>query len=104
VILRLRRDGDDSKKRKRCERRRPLPEPRPRYDAKLGLAEIRHAFEAYAEKYPPVLDVNQAAEISRLAPGTLKRKASEGAFKYSVKRGKPLLFWRDKFVQELMKG
>ena len=102
--LRLRPSNDDSGGKKRGGRPRQLPGLPLRHDAKLGLAEIRHAFEAYTEKYPPVLDVNQAAEISRLAPGTLKRKASEGAYKDSVKRGKPLLFWRDKFVQELMKG
>ena len=38
-----------------------------------------------------------------MATGTLKRKVSEGLFRYCVKRGKPLLFWRDKFIQELMK-
>jgi hypothetical protein len=33
---------------------------------------------------------------------TFYKKVSEGEFKHSVKRGKPLLFWRDRFVQEVM--
>ena len=53
--------------------------------------------------YPAVLDLQQAAAIAHMAPATLKRKVSEGYFKKSVKRDKPLLFWREFFVQELMK-
>lgn len=69
----------------------------------LSLAEIRKAFEPVIANYPPVLSLEQAAEIAHLAPSTLKRKVSEGAFRESAKRGKPLKFWRDKFVQELMR-
>lgn len=71
--------------------------------ATIPLAEIRHSFEGLADKYPPVLDVHQAAELAKLAPGTLKRKVSEGCFKNCVSPGKPLRFWRDRFVQEIMK-
>lgn len=69
----------------------------------LSLAEIRRAYEPVITNYPPILSLKQAAEIAHLAPSTLKRKVSEGAFKESAKRGKPLKFWRDKFVQELMR-
>ncbi len=68
----------------------------------IARADIRRAYEQLNGQYPPVLNLQQAAAIANLAPGTLKRKVSEGCFKNSVKRGKPLLFWRDQFVQELM--
>jgi len=71
--------------------------------AELAMADIRKAFENLNGDYPPVLSLTQAAKIANLAPSTLKRKVSEGGFKKSVKRGKPLLFWRDLFVKELMK-
>jgi len=71
--------------------------------AELSLTEIRRAFESVADKYPPVLSLEQAAEIAGLATSTMQRLVSEGQFKNSVKRGKPLRFWRDRFVQEVMK-
>jgi hypothetical protein len=71
--------------------------------AELAMADIRKAFENLNGDCPPVLSLEQAAKIANLAPSTLKRKVSERSFKKSVKRGKPLLFWRDLFVKELMK-
>ncbi len=68
----------------------------------LPLGEIRGAFEPLREEYPPILTLGQAAEIAHMAPATIKRKLSEGGFRQSAKRGKPLLFWRDRFIQELM--
>jgi hypothetical protein len=68
----------------------------------LTLAEVREAYEPLGEKYPPLLDLKRAAEISRYTESTLKKKLSEGAFRDSVSRGKPLLFWRDRFVMDLM--
>jgi len=52
---------------------------------------------------PLVLTLEEAAAIARRAPGTLKRLVSEGRFPKSAKRGKPLLFWRDAFLIELMR-
>ena len=71
--------------------------------ADLTLAEIRRAYEPVSDKYPPVLSLEQASEIAGLATSTMQRLVSEGQFKNSVKRGKPLRFWRDRFVQEVMK-
>ncbi len=71
--------------------------------ADVSLPDIRKAFENIGEDFPPVLSLDQAAKLAHLVPSTLKRKVSEGHFMESVKRGKPLLFWRDKFVKELMK-
>ena len=55
------------------------------------------------EKLKPIMTVEEAAELSRLAVKTIQKKVSEGCFKQSVKRGRPLLFWTDRFVQELMR-
>jgi hypothetical protein len=81
------------------------PEPWPPVNpmANLTLPEIKRAFEGLEHKYPPILSVDQAADLAHVAPGTLRRKASEGFFKDSVSRKKPLLFWRDRFVKEFMK-
>jgi hypothetical protein len=103
------RDEPDKRKQQRereeaAELIRRLQMPLIHTFPRLSLAEIRRAFEPLQDKCPPVLTLEQAAEIANLTPGTLKKKVSEGAFKDSVKRGKPLLFWRDLFVQELMKG
>ena len=71
--------------------------------ADIPLSEISHAFGSMTDKYPPILNLKQAAELANLAPSTLKRKVSEGHFKQSVSPGKPLRFWRDRFVREIMR-
>ena len=71
--------------------------------ALISRSEIRRAFELLSDKYPPVLNLKQAAEIAGVATSTLKRHVSEGRYKDCVSRGKPLRFWRDKFIQEAMK-
>ncbi len=71
--------------------------------ADVPLVDIRRTFEGLHEPYPPVLNLAQAAKLANVTPATLKRKVSEGAFPKSVKRGKPLLFWRDMCAKELMK-
>ena len=80
-------------------KREPLMKP----FADVSLPDIRKAFENIGDGFPPVLSLDQAARLAHVALSTLKRKVSEGHFKESVKRGKPLLFWRDKFVKELLK-
>jgi hypothetical protein len=67
--------------------------------AKLSLKEIRMAL---GDEFKPIMTVQEAANVSRLAVKTLQKKVSEGSFKKSVKRGRPLLFWTDRFLQEVM--
>lgn len=64
--------------------------------------EIRTAYAAPAV-VPPILSLNEAAEMVKLRPQTLKRKVSEGLYAKSVVRGKPLRFWRDRLVGEVMR-
>jgi hypothetical protein len=68
----------------------------------LSFAEIA---EAYRDKYQPIITLKEAAEIARLAPNTIKTRMSRyGHFSRSAKKGKPLLFWRDRFILEVMGG
>ena len=50
-----------------------------------------------------ILTLEEAAGLARCAPQTLRKHVSEGQYKDCVSRGKPLLFFRDKFIKEVMK-
>ena len=67
----------------------------------LAHAEVVAAF-VNDNSFPPLLSLGQAAKLAHFAPGTIKRLASEGYFRNSVRRGKPIAFWRDRFVVEVM--
>ena len=74
---------------------------------RLGLldeAEIRQAFGSgkWADEFPPVLDVPQAARLARVPKGTIYDWSSRDLLAGCAKRkGKRLLIWRDRFVQWL---
>ena len=70
-------------------------------DRKLNATEIRQAVEG--SDLPPILTPEEAARLLRLKVSTLYRHVSEGRYGGSVKRGKPLRFWRDRLVQEFMR-
>ena len=71
----------------------------------LGLNIPLHEARAMSEEYelPPIITLDEAAKVARRSPFTVKRLVSEGRFPKSAKPGKPLLFLRDRFIQELMK-
>jgi hypothetical protein len=75
--------------------------PKQRYTTPLTLQEVSEAF-SQSEKYGPILTLHLAAELIHVAPSTLKRHVSEGRFKGAVRRGKRLLFWRDRLVVQAM--
>ena len=66
---------------------------------KLTKDEVANA----VDPYPPVLTPPEAAKLLRIKVSTLYRHVSEGKYGSSVKRGKPLRFWRDRLVIEFMK-
>ncbi|MGC4033119.1 MAG: hypothetical protein QM754_15560 [Tepidisphaeraceae bacterium] len=70
--------------------------------APLTATDVREAF-AVPATHPPILSLEEAAELVKLRPQTLKRKVSEGLYSTSVVRGKPLRFWRDRLVLEVMR-
>ena len=74
---------------------------RPTQRPPLTNQEIQYAFKD-DPRYPPILSLEGAAQLAHLAPSTVKRLVSEGCFGNSVRRGKPLAFWRDRYVVELM--
>ena len=63
--------------------------------------EVAVAFRNQSQ-FPPLLSLEQAGQLAHFAPSTIKRLVSEGYFSNSVRRGKPIAFWRDRFVIELM--
>ena len=67
----------------------------------LARNEVHAAFRDYPE-FSPILSLEQAAKLAHFAPSTVKRLVSEGYFGHSVRRGKPVAFWRDRFVVEVM--
>jgi predicted DNA-binding protein (UPF0251 family) len=67
---------------------------------KLTSAELRDIRLALG----PLLSLEQAAQHAHLSPATLKKQLSQGRFRDCVKRGKPLLFLTERFVQELFRG
>lgn len=81
----------------RVEQRPHQPTQRKR----LAHDEVHAAFRNDT-RFPPILSLNEAANLAHLAPTTVKRLASEGYFRDSVRRGKPIAFWRDRFVMEVM--
>jgi predicted HTH domain antitoxin len=64
---------------------------------KISLREMREIVAAYG----PFLSLEKAAEIAGLAPMTLKKQVSQGRYKNCAKRGKPIRFLTERFVQEL---
>lgn len=67
----------------------------------LSRDEVEAAFRNDS-RFPPLLSLDQAAQLSHFASSTIKRLASEGFFRNSVRRGKPIAFWRDRFIVEVM--
>ena len=83
-----------------------LPTPtrsRPkRTPVQMTPEETQKTLAEYAGKYPPVIGIKEASEITSLAISTLHRKVSQNKYDDCVKRGKPLKFHRDKLVRRLL--
>lgn len=84
---------------------RSSPTASPRRTISMATVTPEMVAEAsVAAGWPPVMNLQEAAEAMRISPQTLRRYVSEGKFKKSVKRGWPVLFWRDSLLSEFMKG
>lgn len=73
----------------------------------IGMATVSPEMVAGASDtagWPPIMTLEEAAQAMRISPQTLRRYVSEGKYKKSVKRGNPVLFWRDSLLSEYMKG
>jgi hypothetical protein len=72
--------------------------------ARLTQEFVRGMFAAMQTPPPLLLKLDEAAELMRLSPSTLKHMVSDGRIRKSVRRGTPLVFVRDLLVQEWMGG
>lgn len=74
------------------------PAPGPGKDPRGPLTddELRHSLDGV----PPILGVDQAARLLGVARSTLYHQVSRGRYRGAVKRGRPLLFFRDRLVRE----
>jgi hypothetical protein len=70
--------------------------------ADIPIEEIAGGFDSHEGDFPPVLSLKQACKLAHVGESTLKRWVREKKFRGSVKTKKPLLFWRNRFVKELM--
>lgn len=69
------------------------------HGVKLTAHEIRLIVEIWA--LPPFLNLDQAAAVSGLAPGTLQNQVSQSRFAKSAIKGKPLRFVTIRFLAEV---
>lgn len=73
-------------------------------DCHLTPKEIAAAFAdpVWAQRFPPILNIDQAAELSQIPKQTLYAWRSQGRLAgCSRKVGKHLRFFRDRFIQTL---
>lgn len=71
---------------------------------KLTKAEIEAAFQSpsWAERYPPVLSIQQAAELLQIPKRTLYDWSSRGLLKGCARKvGKHLRFFRDRLLHKV---
>src|SRR5688572_28977049 len=76
------------------------PMSKPDDNLRLSDAEIAKAFTDphWAERFPPILDVTQAADLMRISKGTVYDWSSRGLLRGCSRRvGKHLRIFRDRF-------
>ncbi len=73
------------------------PHPRP-----IGRHEIESAVDG--DRFPAILTPNEAARLLRVSKSTVYHMVSRGNLRTSVKRGKPLRFWRDRLIREYFRS
>lgn len=72
---------------------------------KITQQEVTQAFSTgdWAAKYPPLLTIDQAAELLDVPKATLYQWRSEGRLTGTVQRvGKHLRFFRDRLILKVM--
>jgi hypothetical protein len=70
----------------------------------LSPKEIERAFadSRWAESFPPILNVEQAAQLLRHPKATIYSWSSQGLLSScSTRAGKKLLFWRNRLIEKI---
>lgn len=70
----------------------------------VTLDMIRDSFKGLEDRFPPILSLEQAADLLGLKEQTIRKHLSEGKYPRSSRRGHPVRFWRDLLVHEYMSG
>jgi hypothetical protein len=70
----------------------------------VTLDMIRDCFKGLEDRFPPLLTLAQASELTGLKEQTLRVHLSEGKYPKSGRRGPSTRFMRDVFVHEFMNG
>lgn len=65
---------------------------------------INAGFKGLDERFPPILTLEQAADLLGLKEQTIRKHLSEGKYPRSSRRGHPIRFLRDLLVHEYMSG
>lgn len=79
--------------------RAPIANPRPRHRP-LAQDELGTGLS----EYPPLLTVDEAARLLRVSKSTLYGHVSRGKYRDAVKRGRPLVFYRDRLVRDYFRN
>lgn len=70
----------------------------------VTLEMIRDSFKGLEDRFPPMLSLEQAADLLGLKEQTIRKHLSEGKYPRSSRCGNPIRFWRDLLVHEYMSG
>ena len=76
-----------------------------RKDAAISLDEVRQAYSgAWGDRYPPILSVQQFAELLGASPHTIRDWHRAGRFGSAARKvGKHIRIFRDRAIVELFK-
>ena len=75
-----------------------------RSSAELSDVELQQMIQVAQAKYGPILSLDQAAEVSKLAKQTIHDKLGKEFFGKSVARGRPTRFLTHRFLQEIFRS
>ena len=85
---------------------RPLRQRPGRDTVRIDQTDLDRAFfDNLGGRFPPVLNVSQAAQLLQVPVKTLYEWSSRGRLRSCARRrGKRLFFWRDLLIRELFEG
>ena len=70
---------------------------------RVSPEELQQIVNFYLERYGPILSLDEAADIAKVAKQTLRQWVCQGCFPEAVFRGRPLRFLTHRFVSEVVR-